>query len=387
MNKLKTTMKRLLFTLFALTFFAAAQAGEKAPKGKKQKLEKGMYAEFTTSKGVILIQLEFEKTPMTVANFVGLAEGKFTVEDSIKYTSPFYNGLKFHRVIPDFMIQGGDPEGNGSGGPKHRFFDEIDASLKHIGPGILSMANSGPNTNGSQFFITHKETPWLDGKHTVFGHVISGQDVVNAITQDDVMTTVKIIRVGKIAKKWNATEQFAAVYNKLKIADKEAKAEMAKIAAMSQDEYSAFMLAEIQKIYPSAKQSASGLVYIIENEGTGAKPAEGSKCSVHYKGTFRKSGDKFDSSYDRNAPMDFQYKVQRMVPGFEEGIGMIAKGGKAKLFIPYYAAYGAQGRPGAIPPYSDLVFDIEMVNLEEGTVEQHNEHDGHDHGSHDGHNH
>ncbi len=387
MNKFKTTMKRLLFTLFALTLITSAQAGEKAPKGKKQKLEKGMYAEFTTSKGVILIQLEFEKTPMTVANFVGLAEGKFTVEDSIKYTTPFYNGLKFHRVIADFMIQGGDPDGNGSGGPKHRFYDEIDPTLKHIGPGILSMANSGPNTNGSQFFITHKETPWLDGKHTVFGHVISGQDVVNAIAQDDVMTAVKIIRVGKVAKKWNATEQFAAVNNKLKIADREAKAEMAKIASMSQEEYSAFMLAEIQKIYPEAKQSPSGLVYIIENEGTGAKPAEGSKCSVHYKGTFRKSGDKFDSSYDRNTPMDFQYKVQRMVTGFEEGIGMIAKGGKAKLIIPYYAAYGAQGRPGAIPPYSDLVFDIEMVNLEEGSVEQHDEHDGHDHGSHDGHNH
>ncbi len=387
MNKFKTTMKRLLFTLFALTLITSAQAGEKAPKGKKQKLEKGMYAEFTTSKGVILIQLEFEKTPMTVANFVGLAEGKFTVEDSIKYTTPFYNGLKFHRVIADFMIQGGDPDGNGSGGPKHRFYDEIDPTLKHIGPGILSMANSGPNTNGSQFFITHKETPWLDGKHTVFGHVISGQDVVNAIAQDDVMTAVKIIRVGKVAKKWNATEQFAAVNNKLKLADREAKAEMAKIASMSQEEYSAFMLAEIQKIYPEAKQSPSGLVYIIENEGTGAKPAEGSKCSVHYKGTFRKSGDKFDSSYDRNTPMDFQYKVQRMVTGFEEGIGMIAKGGKAKLIIPYYAAYGAQGRPGAIPPYSDLVFDIEMVNLEEGSVEQHDEHDGHDHGSHDGHNH
>lgn len=380
-------MKRLLFTLFALTLITSAQAGEKAPKGKKQKLEKGMYAEFTTSKGVILIQLEFEKTPMTVANFVGLAEGKFTVEDSIKYTTPFYNGLKFHRVIADFMVQGGDPDGNGSGGPKHRFYDEIDPTLKHIGPGILSMANSGPNTNGSQFFITHKETPWLDGKHTVFGHVISGQDVVNNIAQDDLITAVKIIRVGKIAKKWNATEQFAAVYNELKKADEEAKAEMAKIAAMSQEEYSAFMLAEIQKMYPEAKQSASGLVYIIENEGTGAKPAEGSKCSVHYKGTFRKTGEKFDSSYDRNTPMDFQYKVQRMVPGFEEGIGMIAKGGKAKLIIPYYGAYGAQGRPGAIPPYSDLVFDIEMVNLEEGSVEQHNENDGHDHDSHDGHNH
>lgn len=372
-------MKRLLFTLFAFSIVAFAHAGDKAPKQKKQKLENGMYAEITTPKGVILIQLEFEKTPMTVANFVGLAEGKFTVEDSIKYTTPFYDGLKFHRVIADFMIQGGDPDGNGSGGPKHRFYDEIDATLTHSGPGILSMANSGPNTNGSQFFITHKETPWLDGKHTVFGHVISGQDAVSAIAQDDVMTTVKIIRKGKVAKKWNATEQFAAVYNKIKIEDEKAKAEMAKIAAMSKEEYAAFMLSEIQKVHPEAKQTESGLVYIIENEGVGMKPADGSKCSIHYKGTFRTSGDKFDSSYDRNAPMDFQYKVQRMIPGFEEGIGMIGKGGKAKLIIPYYAAYGAQGRPGAIPPYSDLVFDIEMMDLEMGSIEIHDEHDGHNH--------
>lgn len=382
-------MKRLLFALFAFSIVAFAQAGEKAPKKKKQKLENGIYAEFTTTKGVILVQLEFEKTPMTVANFVGLAEGKFTVEDSIEYTEPFYDGLKFHRVIADFMIQGGDPQGNGSGGPKHRFYDEIDPTLKHSGPGILSMANSGPNTNGSQFFITHKETPWLDGKHTVFGHVISGQDVVNAIAQDDVMTTVKIIRKGKVAKKWNATEQFAAVYNEIKIKDEEAKAEMAKIAAMSKEDYSAFMLSEVQKTYPDAKQSASGLVYVIENEGEGDKPSSGSKCSVHYTGTFRKSGDKFDSSRDRGTPMDFQYMVQRMVPGFEEGIGMLGKGGKAIIIIPYYAAYGAQGRPGAIPPYSDLVFDIEMVDLQKGTTESthdHNDHDGHSHDGHD-HNH
>jgi len=380
-------MKKLLFTLFAFSIVAMAHAGEKAPKQKKQKLEPGMYAEFTTSKGVILIQLEFEKTPMTVANFVGLAEGKFTVEDSINYTTPFYNGLKFHRVIPDFMIQGGDPQGNGSGGPKHRFYDEIDPTLKHIGPGILSMANSGPNTNGSQFFITHKETPWLDGKHTVFGHVIAGQDVVNKIAQDDLINTLKIIRVGKVAKKWNATEQFAAVYNKIKVEEEKANAEMAKIAAMSQEEYAKFMLTEIQKTHPDAKQTASGLVYIIENEGTGVKPTDGSKCSIHYSGTFRTSGVKFDSSYDRNAPMDFQYKVQRMIPGFEEGIGMIGKGGKAKLIIPYYAAYGAQGRPGAIPPYSDLVFDIEMMDLQIGSIETHHDHDGHNHGDHDGHDH
>lgn len=383
-------MKKILFTLFALSLFSVSFAADKAPKGKKQKLEKGMYAEFNTSKGVILVQLEFEKTPMTVANFVGLAEGKFTVEDSIKYTTPFYNGLKFHRVIPDFMIQGGDPDGNGTGGPKHRFFDEIDPTLKHIGPGILSMANSGPNTNGSQFFITHKETPWLDGKHTVFGHVISGQDVVNQIAQDDVMKTVKIIRVGKIAKKWNATEHFAAVYNELKQKALDKEAEYAKIAAMSQEEYSEYMFNEYKKHQPNAQKSASGLVYLIENPGEGAKPEKGSKCSVHYTGKFRASWEKFDSSRDRGAPMDFQYQVQRMVPGFEEGIGMLGKGGKATIVIPYYAAYGAQGRPGAIPPYSDLVFEIEMVDLQAPAAHDEHDghnHDGHGHGDHDGHNH
>ena len=384
-------MIRILFTLLtiALVGTSFSQDKEKTKKPKKVKLEHGMYAEFTTTKGVILIQLEFEKTPMTVANFVGLAEGKFTVEDSINYTTPFYDGLKFHRVINDFMIQGGDPDGNGSGGPKHRFYDEIDASLKHSGPGILSMANSGPNTNGSQFFITHKETPWLDGKHTVFGHVISGLDVVNAIEQGDEMTSVKIIRKGRTAKKWKATEQFAAVYDHIKQEEVLRKAEMDKIAAMSQEEYSAYMLAEIQKDFPEAKQTASGLVYIIENEGEDPKPSKGAKLSVHYKGTFRTSGDKFDASYDRGAPMDFTYLVQRMVPGFEEGMGMIGKGGKAKLIIPYYGAYGAQGRPGAIPPYSDLVFDIEMVNVgapSENNHDGHN-HDGHDHHDHDGHNH
>lgn len=379
-------MKKLLFALFAFSIVAFAHAGEKAPKKKKQKLENGIYAEFTTSKGVILVQLEFEKTPMTVANFVGLAEGKFTVEDSIEYTEPFYDGLKFHRVIADFMIQGGDPQGNGSGGPKHRFYDEIDPTLKHSGPGILSMANSGPNTNGSQFFITHKETPWLDGKHTVFGHVISGQDIVNAIAQDDVMTTVKIIRKGKAAKKWNATEQFAMTYNKLKQADADKEAEYAKIAAMSKEEYSEYMFNEYKKIQPNAQKTASGIVYVIENEGEGDKPTKGSKCSVHYTGTFRKTWEKFDSSRDRGAPMEFTYMVQRMVPGFEEGIGMLGKGGKALIVIPYYAAYGAQGRPGAIPPYSDLVFDIEMVDLQAPEHDGH-DHDGHDHGSHDGHNH
>ncbi|MCO4814280.1 MAG: peptidylprolyl isomerase [Flavobacteriales bacterium] len=385
-------MNKILVTLFALfiatgSFASIEGKDKKTKKAKKPKLEKGMYAEMTTSKGVILIQLEYEKTPMTVANFIGLAEGKFTVEDSIEYTEPLYDGLKFHRVIKDFMIQGGDPQGNGSGGPKHRFYDEIDETLKHTGPGILSMANSGPNTNGSQFFITHKATPWLDGKHTVFGHVISGLDIVNLIEQDDVLISMKIIRKGRTAKKWNTTEQFAAVYNEKKKTEVEAKKEMEKIAAMSPDDYKVFMFNEVKKDFPTAKQSESGLVYIIENEGEETKPVKGSPLEVHYKGTFRVSGEKFDSSYDRNQPMAFKYIEQRMIPGFTEGIGLIGKGGKAKLIIPYFAAYGAQGRPGAIPPYSDLVFDIEMINLALPVAGEDDGHEHHEGDGHEGHNH
>ncbi len=331
---------------------------------QKSSLGDGIYAEFTTSKGQIICQLEYQKTPMTVGNFVGLAEGNLHILDTVNQITPFYDGLKFHRVIKDFMIQGGDPMGNGTGGPSYRFSDEIKPDLKHVGPGVLSMANAGPGTNGSQFFITHKATPWLDGKHTVFGHVVSGQEVVDAIVQDDIMTKVSIIRVGSEAKNWNASKAFMDVYNQIKLEEENKMKQFAKIAAMSETEYKTFMYNEVKAMYSKAKLSPSGLVYVIENEGTGSKPVKGTKLSVHYRGTFRADGKQFDASYDRGQPMDFTYMEQRMIPGFEEGLAMLGKGGKAKLIIPYFQAYGKDGRPGAIPPYSDLVFDIEIVNLE-----------------------
>ena len=179
-------------------------------KAADSKLADGVYAEFQTSKGKIVCQLEFEKTPLTVANFVGLAEGtkNYSTDGSTpkKQDKPFYDGITFHRVIANFMIQGGCPQGRGTGGPGYKFKDECRADLKHSGPGILSMANAGPGSNGSQFFITHGATPHLDGKHTVFGRVVEGQDVVDKIATGDKITTLKIVRVGEKAKAYKGDQ-------------------------------------------------------------------------------------------------------------------------------------------------------------------------------------
>jgi peptidyl-prolyl cis-trans isomerase A (cyclophilin A) len=361
----------LLTLIFSVSLFAQSN------------LNDGIYAKFTTTKGEIICELEYKKTPMTVANFVGLAEGNFKMNDKV-FNKPYYDGLTFHRVIKDFMIQGGCPLGNGSGDPGYKFYDEIVTDLKHDKPGILSMANSGPATNGSQFFITHKATPWLDGKHTVFGHVVSGQNVVDAIEQGDKMDKITILRIGAEAQSWNANSEFDKVYRTIKAEDDKKNEAFTKISAMSEDEYKEFMYKEVKKQYRRAKLSKSGLVYVIEKKGKKPKATKGAKLSVHYIGTFRTDGKKFDSSRDRNQPMDFNYQEQRMIPGFEEGMGLIGKGGKAKLFIPYFQAYGKNGRPGAIPPYSDLVFDIEIMDLtppSEAPKDEHN-HDGHDHDGH-----
>jgi peptidyl-prolyl cis-trans isomerase A (cyclophilin A) len=347
--------------------------------GQDKELAPGMYAQFKTTKGEILIQLEPEKTPLTVANFVGLVEGNFRPFDTLSFDKPFYDGLKFHRVIKDFMIQGGDPQGTGMGGPGYKFFDEPRQDLSHSGPGILSMANSGPATNGSQFFITHKETPWLDGKHTVFGHVISGMDVVNAIVQDDIMNQVVILRIGDQYQAWNATEVFKGTYRKMEEAFVIMQAEKArldaiekertdKIAKMTEEEYKVYLLAEVRKTYPKAQQTASGLVYVIEKKGdANKKPKKGDEVSTHYTGTLM-NGTKFDSSLDRNQPLNFKHDVGQMIPGYDEAIAMLGKGGKGRFIIPYTKAYGAAGRPPVIPAYSDLVFEIELMDITPGSA-------------------
>ncbi len=309
-----------------------------------------MQAELKTSKGKIIIDLEYKKTPMTVANFVGLAEGK--IPNSAKAPGePFYNGIKFHRVISDFMIQGGDPEGTGRGGPGYNFPDEFHPDLKHSGPGILSMANSGPATNGSQFFITHKDTPWLDGKHTVFGKVVYGQDVVDAIEQNDIIESVKIIRTGVSASKFDAASIFKEKQEYYEKIEKEKK--------KAQEKEMEEMMAKLMK---GAKTTPSGLKYVILEQGNGPKPKQGQIVSVHYAGSLT-DGRKFDSSFDRNQPIEFPIGTGRVIKGWDEGIMLLNVGTKAKLIIPPELGYGARGAGGVIPPNAILIFDVELLEV------------------------
>ena len=298
-----------------------------------------------TSKGDIVLELEFEKTPITVANFVGLAEG--SIKNSAKGEGePYYDGFKFHRVITDFMIQGGDPTGTGSGGPGYKFDDEFHPNLKHDKPGILSMANAGAGTNGSQFFITHKATPWLDNKHSVFGHVIAGQDVVNTIEQDDLINSIKIIREGKKAQEFDAASVFKE-YQERKIA-----------RLKEQEEQFAETLKKLKK---DAITTESGLKYIILQEGLGNTPYPGQTVKVHYTG-FLLNGTKFDSSYDRDKPFEF-ILGGRVIPGWNEGIQLLKIGAKAKFMIPPDLAYGSSGAGGVIPPNATLIFEVELLEI------------------------
>lgn len=336
------------------------------------KLEEGIYAEIESNKGIMLLELNYKAAPLTVANFVGLAEGDLKVFDSIRIKKPFYDGLTFHRVIPNFMIQGGDPLGNGTGNPGYRFYDETDNGLRHTGAGILSMANSGPNTNGSQFFITHKSTSHLDGKHTVFGKIIKGQDIVDQIEMGDTIVEMKILRVGKDARKFNASKTFKKEYEKreaiLKAEQKRLKElaiknekRMAVCQSSDIEEYKAAFKEMVLKRDSNAVQTSSGLMYTIVLEGEGAMPVKGDKLSLHYVGTHF-FGPRFDSSYERNMPLNFQYLVQSLIPGFNEGLKYANEGTRIKLYIPYFLAYGAKGRPG-IGPYADLVFNIDMLKV------------------------
>jgi peptidyl-prolyl cis-trans isomerase A (cyclophilin A) len=357
MNILKRRNMKFIINAIALIFLFTHCSNAQKNKGMDNTLADGLYAKFYTTNGEILVKLEYEKVPMTVANFVALAEGN--QQNTFKEAGdPFFDGIKFHRVISiangdqqDFMVQGGDPTGTGGGSPGYSFPDEFDPTLKHDRPGVLSMANSGPNTNGSQFFITIVPTPWLDNKHSIFGYVEEGQEVVNTMKQGAIMDSVRIIKVGKKADDFDAAMIFTTAQQAMI-----KKQEEARMAANEKFEN------EIKTKYPNAQKTASGLRYVIEKEGTGPNPQKGQTVSVHYAG-YLMDGTKFDSSYDRNEPIEFPLGMGNVIAGWDEGIALLKKGGKAKLIIPSNLAYGERGAGGVIPPNATLVFDVELVDI------------------------
>lgn len=359
---------------------------------KRADLGDGLFADIKTNKGDIIVKLEHEKTPVTVANFVSLAEGKSPFVSENYKGKKYYDGLTFHRVMKDFMIQGGDPLASGTGGPGYKFMDEFNDSLIHNKKGILSMANPGPDSNGSQFFITHAPTPWLDNKHSIFGEVVEGMSVVDSIANVEVtpgsnkpvelvkMNTIEIIRNGKEARRFDAvkvmTEYFDNEEERLAAIEKEKAEQEAKINAMKGE-----LATEIAAQKEQAKTLASGLKVLVLNEGDGEKPKIGQKALVMYAG-YLTDGTLFDSNYeeiaqkygkydDRRAqgggympvPMDYS-PDSRLVAGFKEGLLSMKVGDKLRLFIPPHLGYGEQGG-GPIPPNADLVFDVEITGIQE----------------------
>ncbi|SFU43538.1 Peptidyl-prolyl cis-trans isomerase (rotamase)-cyclophilin family [Pustulibacterium marinum] len=345
----------------------------------------GLFADIQTNKGDMIVKLYFDQTPVTVANFVALAEGTHeSVTDSLK-GKPYYDGITFHRVIEDFMIQGGDPLGTGAGDPGYKFNDEFVDSLKLDRKGILAMANSGPNTNGSQFFITQKETPWLTGKHTVFGEVVKGLEVIDTIAKVKVnprkkpidpviINHVEIIKNGKEARKFKAEKVFADYVADKEKREKEAAEKLAKAKAKVLD------AATTQK--EQAVTTDSGLqIYTIE-EGTGEIPTQGDKVLVNYAGYLAADGSLFDSNikevaedfgkYDHRReqmkgyepiPMDYSNNAS-LIPGFKEALLSMKVGDKVRVFIPSFLGYGERGAGrGVIPPNADLIFDLEIEGI------------------------
>ena len=309
-------------------------------------MENGIYAKFNTTRGAILVKLTHDLTPGTVGNFVGLAEGN--LENKVKpQGNKYYDGLKFHRVIPDFMIQGGCPQGTGTGGPGYSFEDEFHPTLKHNRPGVLSMANSGPASNGSQFYITHIPTDWLDNKHTVFGHVVEGQDIVDAVAQGDVLDTLEIIRVGEEAQKWNAIEAFITFKGARNKRDAAIRAEAE---------------AKMETLAAGFEKTESGLRYQFIQRGSGKQAENGKIVSVHYEGSLE-NGKVFDSSYPRKKPIEFKLGVGQVIEGWDEGIALLKVGDKARFVIPSDLAYGSSGAGGAIPPNATLIFDVELMDV------------------------
>ncbi|MGM0462276.1 MAG: peptidylprolyl isomerase [Fibrobacterota bacterium] len=314
-------------------------------------MNNGVFAEMKTSKGDITIELFYKQTPLTAANFVGLAEG--SIENTAKEEGePYYDGVVFHRVIDGFVVQGGDPTGTGRGGPGYQFPDEISETLTHSGPGILSMANAGPGTNGSQFFITLGAQPHLDGKHTVFGEVVDGMDVVNSLRRGDKIRYVSIIRRGDEAEGFRADQEH---FDSLLAAFREEEQDRA-AGERERDEK------KVQKQFPEALKAESGYYYVVDEAGDGHSPDSGQEVTVHYTGSFL-DGSVFDSSRRRNQPLDFTLGAGEVIPGWDAAVGDMERGEKRTIILPPHLAYGSRGAGGIIPPNAWLVFDVELLDF------------------------
>lgn len=370
-------MKILIIAL--LISATAASCQDKYPE-----LEDGLYAEIVTNKGTMVAKLNYDLAPVTVANFVSLAEGTNSKVDSIYKGKKFYNGVTFHRVIDGFMIQGGDPTATGGGNPGYRFKDEIN-SAKHDKPGVLSMANSGPATNGSQFFITEVATPNLDPKHTVFGELVIGLNVQDSISNvkvleprakdkpevDVVMEEVNIIRKGEAAKAFDAPKVFDSYFVEL---EEETKKQEELLEA-SREKF----IKDNENLEGEVIRLPSGVVMIKTKEGTGVVPTPQQQVLIDYAG-YLEDGTLFDTSwasaakeagkYDENRDKNGGYKPfptlystsARLAPGFREAMLNMKVGERARIFIPSFLGYGSRDY-GPIPGNSNLIFDIEIVDL------------------------
>lgn len=341
---MKKSIFALLFAMIAIQFGGckSMEKNLKAIEGKD-----GVFAIMETSKGPIILELFYEKTPLTVTNFVGLAEGTLDVTKG----KNFYDGLTFHRVIADFMIQGGDPDGTGRGGPGYRFADECFDDLTFDAPGYLAMANAGPGTNGSQFFITHVPTDWLNGKHTIFGKVVNAesQDVVNKVEQGDKIEKLTIVRQGEKAEKFTATQD-----------DFDKLAESAKVrAAEAKKAANAKKIAEVEAKFPGFNKESNGIYWKTTKEGIGNKIGSRKNVACDYKG-YLVNGMVFDQSKGRG-PLEFVTASGQMIPGFDIMVQDMKKGEKRTVVLPSDLAYGDQGYPGVIPGGAYIAFDIEVV--------------------------
>ena len=340
-------MKKFLSTILLATAILATGCAQS--KGKNMKAlegKEGLFANISTSKGDILVELFYKQAPLTVTNFVGLAEGTLDAAKGKK----FYDGLKFHRVIADFMIQGGDPEGTGRGGPGYKFPDEPVNGLVFDKPGKLAMANAGPGTNGSQFFITHVPTDWLNYKHTIFGEVVDAesQKVVNAVAQDDVIKSVTIIRKGTDAEAFKATQ-----------------ADFDRLVPVAKDAVKKFKEAQIADVIKGCEKTSNGVYFQIVKEGSGNAIGNGKKVTCEYQG-YLPDGQIFDASKkfhpQGHEPLEFVVGAGKMIPGFDQMVSQMKVGETRKMVIPPELAYGSHGIPQAgIPGDSYICFDVTLV--------------------------